>query len=171
MSTGNGPGPTPLFHDAFFGLKEEPIWAIFQNMKKDKPLSGFDRPTDTISEFSETRPISRKAVVGDFSPRRNAYLELRFSGVRSSCVELNEGEAVLGRDPRCHVQLQLPNVSRIHARVVHRNEEYEIEDLGSTNGTFLNGVQIKKCILRHNDHIQIGDAEIIYIEEKISKDE
>lgn len=41
-----------------------------------------------------------------------------------------------------------------------------IEDLNSTNGTYVNGVRVNRCILRHNDLIRIGDATILFSQQK-----
>jgi pSer/pThr/pTyr-binding forkhead associated (FHA) protein len=57
-------------------------------------------------------------------------------------------------------------ISRRHAQITFRNEEYHLEDLGSTNGTYVNGIKIVKCILRNNDQIDIGGVKMLFTEEK-----
>jgi len=52
-------------------------------------------------------------------------------------VPLAEGENVLGRDPEVTVRIDVTGVSRRHARIVLRDGEASIEDLGSKNGTFV----------------------------------
>lgn len=67
-------------------------------------------------------------------------------------------QAVLGRHPDCQVVLDVAAVSRHHARVVRENERYFIEDLGSRNGTFVNGRHIKERIpLLDGDRVLICD--------------
>ncbi len=46
------------------------------------------------------------------------------------------------------------------------NEEYLIEDLGSKNGVFVNGIRVVKCILRNSDQIDIGGVKLVFREEK-----
>jgi pSer/pThr/pTyr-binding forkhead associated (FHA) protein len=58
----------------------------------------------------------------------------------------------------------------MHARIIYRNEEYQIEDLGSTNGVYVNGIKVEKCILREQDVIEIGGVKILFVEEKIRQD-
>ena len=130
---------------------------------KVKPLPA-QRP-----EFSKTTPISRKAVLENIAVSRYAYLEISHPGLETTRVELGETDTVIGRISQCKVQLQFDNTSRLHARITLRDEEYQIEDLESTNGTFVNGVQVQKCVLRSNDQIQIGDAKILFMEGKIRK--
>lgn len=68
-----------------------------------------------------------------------------------------EGETVLGRHPSCTIQLDSNTVSRRHAQVIKANGQYFIEDLGSGNGTFVNGKQIAgRTQLAHDDRIKLG---------------
>ena len=67
------------------------------------------------------------------------------------------GETVLGRLPACTIQLDSNTVSRRHAQVTKVNSEYFVEDLGSGNGTFVNGKQIAgRTQLAHDDRIKLG---------------
>ncbi|MEX0938295.1 MAG: SpoIIE family protein phosphatase [Pirellulales bacterium] len=72
---------------------------------------------------------------------------------------LLEGEqAVLGRHPECDVVLDVAAVSRQHARIVRDGETYFLEDLGSRNGTFLNGNMIEgRQSLHEGDQVVICD--------------
>ena len=78
-------------------------------------------------------------------------------------LPLAEGENVIGRDPSCGVWLDQPGVSRRHARVVVGDDVAEIEDLGSTNGTFVSEVAIAgRHPLRDADIIQVGSVDLKY---------
>ncbi|MGD8902237.1 MAG: FHA domain-containing protein [Anaerolineae bacterium] len=66
--------------------------------------------------------------------------------------------AIIGRQDQCEVQVQDTWVSRQHARIVWTGETYVVEDLGSTNGTFVNGQRVVGSrTLRSGDHLQLGD--------------
>jgi hypothetical protein len=71
-----------------------------------------------------------------------------------------EGEATIGRGGGCTISLPADTfVSQVHARVVERDGQLFVEDLGSTNGTFLNGKQVAKTArLRKGDQVQIGST-------------
>jgi pSer/pThr/pTyr-binding forkhead associated (FHA) protein len=67
------------------------------------------------------------------------------------------GDTVLGRDPGGGIALPLEGVSRLHARLVADGKGYWLEDLKSTNGTFLNGEPLREREkLRHLDVISLG---------------
>ncbi|MFM9966516.1 MAG: SpoIIE family protein phosphatase [Planctomycetaceae bacterium] len=78
-------------------------------------------------------------------------------GGKAVSHNIGEGETVLGRHPACTIQLDSNTVSRRHAQVTKVNGEYFVEDLGSGNGTFVNGKQIAgKAQLVHDDRIKLG---------------
>ena len=78
--------------------------------------------------------------------------------------DLNGG-ATVGRSPTADVRIDDPFASSAHARIFPRGQFMYIEDMGSTNGTFLNGRQVRKPEqLRVADTIRIGDTEYRYQE-------
>ncbi len=70
---------------------------------------------------------------------------------------LEEGPSLIGRQPEAAVHLDSLAVSRQHARVLQDDGAYFVEDLGSSNGTYLNGRPIdRRMPLTENDTLQIG---------------
>jgi hypothetical protein len=67
-------------------------------------------------------------------------------------------ELTIGRAPGCGVALPEDTfVSQLHARVFRRDGDLHIEDLGSTNGTFLNNRQVSTAVpVRRGDRVQVG---------------
>ena len=66
------------------------------------------------------------------------------------------GEVVLGRDEGCPVRLPADDVSRRHARVAPAEGGHVVEDLGSTNGTWVNGERVARRRLAGGDRVRIG---------------
>ena len=74
---------------------------------------------------------------------------------------------VLGRDPQVECILLYRGVSRQHARIELQEEAYYLEDLGSTNGTLLNGLSVESRIRLHNgDQIQLGKLVVLFDSER-----
>ena len=71
-------------------------------------------------------------------------------------IELGETPVTIGRSSECTIALPHPSVSRQHCRIWRENGRYRIEDLGSTNRTFLNGEVVTRADLRDGDQISIG---------------
>jgi diguanylate cyclase (GGDEF)-like protein len=68
----------------------------------------------------------------------------------------------IGRATGCEIQLPDISVSRTHARIVADDEGFVVEDLGSTNGTFVNGEAVKRQSLHSGDKIRIGRLHVEY---------
>jgi serine/threonine protein kinase len=75
--------------------------------------------------------------------------------------EIQPGEYLIGRDASCHILVEADQVSRHHARLTFNSFELLIEDMGSSNGLFLDGVQIQiPTRIRPEQEVQIGSARI-----------
>jgi pSer/pThr/pTyr-binding forkhead associated (FHA) protein len=67
-------------------------------------------------------------------------------------------ELTVGRAAGCHIALDDRFVSQLHARMFRRDDQCFIEDLGSTNGTFLNDDKVTSpALLTKGDHVRIGN--------------
>jgi pSer/pThr/pTyr-binding forkhead associated (FHA) protein len=76
---------------------------------------------------------------------------------------IDQNETIIGRDSSCDIPIDNIAVSREHARITrehsHINEgpgDYFVEDMGSINGTFVNGRKVDKKLLNTGDEITIG---------------
>lgn len=67
-----------------------------------------------------------------------------------------EGEVSLGRSRECEVRLPDADTSRRHAKIVCGGGRFVLHDLGSTNGTFVNGERVAQRELQPGDRLQIG---------------
>ena len=63
------------------------------------------------------------------------------------------GPVVVGRAPDCGLCLDAPGLSRQHARLVPGDDGVVVEDLGSTNGTFVNGLRVQRTVARPGDEV------------------
>ena len=73
------------------------------------------------------------------------------------------GEVFLGRSPSCTIALDDAKVSRRHVRIVIENGEAHVSDLGSRNGTVVNGDKLEgEVTLLPGDRLQVGDSTILY---------
>jgi pSer/pThr/pTyr-binding forkhead associated (FHA) protein len=76
---------------------------------------------------------------------------------------LGPGDNVIGRDPRSTVWLDDESVSRRHARILVENGTARLEDLGSTNGTFLGREQMTlPATLNDGDVVRVGSLRLTF---------
>lgn len=78
---------------------------------------------------------------------------------------LKSEQSVIGRSNRCEVRIKHPGISNSHALIRITKEATTVEDLGSTNGTRVNGKRIQVRVLRHGDQIGIGRERLMYFAE------
>jgi hypothetical protein len=79
-------------------------------------------------------------------------------------IALSDATAIIGRMPDCAVALSDPQVSRHHAEISPSDQGFRIVDLGSTNGTQVNGVVVKEQLLSDGDVIVVGATSIRFEE-------
>jgi predicted component of type VI protein secretion system len=78
-------------------------------------------------------------------------------------VPLKGKKLSIGRDATSDIQLKDFSVSRQHARLIRVFADYYVEDLGSTNGTYLNNRQVTKHMLTHGDLLHIGNFNLRFL--------
>ena len=76
---------------------------------------------------------------------------------------LNDSPLEIGRGSGCGLVLDADSVSRKHAKIEPVEGGYRLSDLGSTNGTYVNGLRLKDHVLRDGDRVQIGKALLKYL--------
>jgi len=75
-------------------------------------------------------------------------------------IDLDRDNLIIGRDPGCDVVIAHPVVSKRHAQIIKQNGKSLIVDLGSVNGTFVNGIRVKRHELQDMDRVVIGPSEL-----------
>ena len=116
---------------------------------------------------ADAAPGERRRAAGpDLSagvrPRLEVVAAMGFEP--GAVIDVSEG-ATLGRAGSADIHVEDPFASSVHARIFPRSGFMHVEDMGSTNGTYLNGRQLRKPEqLKPADTIRIGDSEYRYQE-------
>ncbi|MCB2156438.1 FHA domain-containing protein [bacterium] len=79
-----------------------------------------------------------------------------------------EESATIGRHPTNTIVLGLDSISRFHARIDRRGNFFILQDLNSSNGTYVNGERITQMTLHHNDVVTFGAVEFLFTNEASS---
>ena len=93
-------------------------------------------------------------------------LVVSLDGVVIKEVQITKDKTTLGRRPYNDIVIDNLAVSGEHAVLQMVGQDVFIEDLNSTNGTYINGKAIKKQLLAHNDTVEIGKYKIKYLVEE-----
>jgi hypothetical protein len=115
-----------------------------------------ERRQERRQERSAARPPDRPRE----SRRRQLYLKVVQPDAQAGRTYNLDDELTIGRSPGCGVAMPEDiYTSTLHARLFRRNDQLWVEDLGSTNGTFVNSEQIKQAVrLGKGDLLQIGST-------------
>lgn len=110
-----------------------------------------DRLDETILDHGR----EEVGLLGWMVVKESPVMRLR----RGKWIEVRSG-AIWGRDPnKSHILVDDPKVSDLHARIFKKDEEFVIIDLGSKNGTWVNGEEIEgKTVIKQDDEIKMGDT-------------
>lgn len=90
------------------------------------------------------------------------FLKCSAPGAAARLVELSKPVTLIGRDPDCDVVLDDPGASRRHCRIRRVGQGHVVEDLGSTNGTYVNGAAVSLWRLSGGDVIVVGNWNLVY---------
>jgi len=93
-----------------------------------------------------------------------AKLILKFRDAVLGEYPLDREETTIGRKPGNVIQIDNLAVSGRHARIIKVGAKAILEDLNSTNGTYVNGERITKHVLKHGDRITVGKHTLLYVE-------
>ena len=94
-----------------------------------------------------------------------AKLILSMEGQVLKEIQLSKERTTIGRKPHNDIQIDNLAVSGEHAAIVSVLDDCFLEDLGSTNGTQVNGQTVKKHFLQNNDLIELGKYKLKYVQE------
>jgi adenylate cyclase len=97
-------------------------------------------------------------------------LILRPGKLDEQVFELGDGEHTIGRTKQNHIFVLHKSLSRHHARIVIERDGARIEDLGSKNGTFVDGVRVDRRALHAAHYIKCGDVVFSWVDDARSND-
>ena len=120
-----------------------------------------DEPTETIDAVAEMLSLrGREAAVG--IPGFSGFALIVASGPRRGLHwSLTDGPTKVGRDPGDGIFLDDVTVSRHHAEFEVKGDTLLVRDLGSTNGTYVNGTRADESYLRSGDEVIIGRFHLV----------
>jgi hypothetical protein len=123
-------------------------------------------PEDTTKELALRRvPIEERSLpeLAPLPPTRRYSLAVILGANAGQIFPLTQPRIVLGRGVNCDIQLQDSEVSRRHAMLEIKGESATLTDLGSTNGTFVDGVRVQLKGLEAHQEFSLGTTTLMFI--------
>jgi len=116
-----------------------------------------DRPERELA----TLRVHRTPTIASES-EATAYLVVLVGHAMGRRFELSE-EMVVGRGSQCPIEILEDGVSRRHCRIFEGADGWELADLGSRNGTYVNGVKVERQALQFGDKIAVGSKTVLLL--------
>ncbi len=114
--------------------------------------------TYRIGETGELVPVE----IGEVTERGPAFVIRAGGGRVGESFPVNGERMSIGRRPDSEVFLDDITVSRDHALLIHRGEDWYLDDCGSLNGTYVNRSRIESHQLQEGDEVQIGKYKLTF---------
>jgi hypothetical protein len=132
-------------------------------MRVERALTARSRAEldDLVADVRDPGPLRRAAIAAvGWVSRLTADIESAWRAGRTPVLALPDhptGPVTIGRAPNCDCHLVEPSVSRRHAQLRRVDETWLLRDLGSSNGTRLNGLRVTEEIeVRPGDQLSLG---------------
>jgi pSer/pThr/pTyr-binding forkhead associated (FHA) protein len=121
-------------------------------------------PTEKPEE--STAPVTRPKRRAAGGPRPRAAVVIVEGPGAGQEYPLEKAVSVVGREKGVDIPLPDSAVSRRHAALEVAGAAFRLKDLGSTNGTLLNGRKVQENALRHGDRFQVGNTILQFVVEE-----
>ena len=91
------------------------------------------------------------------------FLQIVAGPLSGRVYKIDREVMIIGRNPDCDLVLEPKSVSRRHAALVHRSGEFVIKDIGSTRGTYVNGLRLTQpVVLKNGNIVQVGEIQLAF---------
>lgn len=117
-----------------------------------------------VGQGEEDTRVARTSQIGDPDLVSESCLVVIYGDQLGRRHPLLGSETAIGRGPENDIVIDMDNVSRRHARVVELEDGFEVMDLRSTNGTYVNDAEIDRHVLQHGDLLKIGGAILKFLQ-------
>lgn len=119
-------------------------------------------PEEEALEHTQLFHLSKDIAVAEKKPVVYARLEVEAGPDKGRIINLTKASQIIGRHSGCDVVLRDSSVSRRQIKLEWSGNSFTISDLGSTNGTWVNGSRIVSKILEPGDEVALGTTVCVY---------
>lgn len=147
-----------------FGIATRVVATDGQQAEASAPPSMPVEPPAHTMVYRASADVPEPAVppVPELEPEQEPELERASVSFAGREHPITSGRVILGRSRECELRVADLNVSRRHAEIRREDGAYWIVDLGSMNGTLVNGKRVERERLDDGDRITLGSTEIVF---------
>ncbi len=124
-------------------------------MEKESKNSKTESIKDKAIEYQEDISTSILEDIKKMSPGKSGLVIIKGPNIGDKFL-IDKTKITIGRIPESDIFLDDITISRKHAEIIKKGDEFVIKDLGSLNGSYINGKIVDSAVLQNMDRIQIG---------------
>jgi predicted Zn finger-like uncharacterized protein len=131
-----------------------------------QPAAGGRRSEDTTKELEVRRVQLEESTLPELAPlppSKRYSLAVILGANAGQIFPVTRPRVVLGRGVTCDIQLQDSEISRRHAMLEIKGDSATVSDLGSTNGTFVDGVRVHSRPIEAHQEFSLGTTTLMFI--------
>ncbi len=143
------------------GAQNELTEKVCSNCKSE--IANFKTETETFIHNPSKTKEEPQIDISELKDGEAAVFVVKKGPILGQRLPINDDETLIGRDPKADIFLNDITVSRRHAKIVRGDSGATVKDLGSLNGSYLNGDIITDSALKNNDELQIGKFLLVFL--------
>ena len=131
-----------------------------------RTTTGGRPPEDTTKELDIKRVQVEEAALPELAPlapNKRYSLAVILGANAGQIFPVTQPRVVMGRGVNCDIQMQDSEVSRRHAMLEIKGDTATVSDLGSTNGTFVDGVRVRSKAIEAHQEFSLGTTTLMFI--------
>lgn len=152
----------PIFYLGLLGGVLPPVVAVGYYVTFQGETGRAAPPPPPIYDHRPPPAPPDRSVSGTPPPPSKPKASAYFVTGPGKNLQLYKGKTTIGRSPSNDIKFNDPKVSSRHAQVLEQNNHFTLKDLGSANGTFVNGNRVRSDVLLvHDDEIKFGPNTVV----------
>ena len=143
--------------------EKEKLKRELEEEKRSRDAADKAKKDSNRTEIVEPQPDPRSTVISSQTEQNEVYqIQIQFTNgpLAGQSFLVNNGMSI-GRASDNDLVIAENTVSGKHCRLDFAQNQYYVNDLGSTNGTVVNGEKVSKCALKQGDKMSLGSIEIV----------
>lgn len=135
---------------------------LTQSVNKHAQSNGYSFAAPLVIEVNEGEKLSKGMLEVSSRSAKGEVSWTAVIDIKGNRHTLRRGRTIVGRGSDCDITIDDASASRKHVEIVWDGERAQVTDLGSTNGTQLNGKKLGKSLLEPDSIIDIGSTRLVY---------
>lgn len=135
---------------------------LTQSLHKHASANGYSFAAPLVIQIETSEKLTKGMLEVDSRSAKGEVAWQAVIDIKGNRHQLRKGATIVGRGSDCDITIDDAGASRKHVEIIWDGDRAQVSDLGSTNGTKLNGKKLTKALLEPDSIIDIGATRLVY---------